>query len=145
MTDKSQALIDELVAACIAFGREREPEDVETRIEKAQRELREYIAELEAEKDQLTAHSDIERQDDKWIPVSERLPEGGHREFYEVACIYQDFGELALFSKGRWVIYEGENVYNVTKRVKFWRKRQYLPDEVIAVLSKGEMNPEVQE
>ena len=89
------------------------------------------IAELEAER--------------RWIPVSERLPDGGHREFYEVACIYQDFGELALFSKGRWVIYEGENVYDVTKRVKFWRKRQYLPDEVIAVLSKGEMNPEVQE
>ena len=33
------------------------------------------IAELEAEIDQLTVHSDIERQDDKWIPVSERLPE----------------------------------------------------------------------
>ena len=81
----------------------------------------------------------------RWIPVSERLPDGGHREFYEVACIYQDFGELALFSKGRWVIYEGENVYDVTKRVKFWRKRQYLPDEVIAILSKGETNPEVQE
>ena len=48
MTNKAQALIDELVSACIAFGREREPEDVETRIEKAQRELREYIAELEA-------------------------------------------------------------------------------------------------
>ena len=81
----------------------------------------------------------------RWIPVSERLPDGGHRAFYEVACIYQDFGELALFSKGRWVIYEGENVYDVTKRVKFWRKRQYLPDEVIAILSKGETNPEVQE
>ena len=130
MTDKSQALIDELVAACIAFGRQVEP-DWQTRIETAQRELREYIAELEAER--------------RWIPVSERLPDGGHREFYEVACIYQDFGELALFSKGRWVIYEGENVYDVTKRVKFWRKRQYLPDEVIAVLSKGKMNPEVQE
>ena len=26
------------------------------------------IAELEAENDQLTAHSEIERQDDKWIP-----------------------------------------------------------------------------
>lgn len=80
----------------------------------------------------------------RWIPVSERLPDGGHREFYEVACIYQDFGELALFSKGRWVIYEGENVYDVTNRVKFWRKRQYLPDEVIAILSKDETNPEVQ-
>ena len=33
------------------------------------------IAELEAEIERLTVHSDIERQDDKWIPVSERLPE----------------------------------------------------------------------
>ena len=37
--------------------------------------LRLRIAELEAEIERLTAHSDIERQDDKWIPVSERLPE----------------------------------------------------------------------
>ena len=47
MTDKSQAMIDELVAACIAFGRQVEP-DWQTRIETARRELREYIAELEA-------------------------------------------------------------------------------------------------
>ena len=33
------------------------------------------IAELEAESDQLTAHDATERQDDKWIPVSERSPE----------------------------------------------------------------------
>ena len=46
MSDKAQAMIDELVAACIAFGRQVEP-DWQTRIEKAQRELREYIAELE--------------------------------------------------------------------------------------------------
>ena len=107
--------------------------------------LEKRIAKLESESERFTAHDATERQDDKWIPVSERLPDGGHRAFYEVACIYQDFGELALFSKGRWVIYEGENVYDVTKRVKFWRKRQYLPDEVIAILSKGETNPEVQE
>ena len=37
--------------------------------------LRLRIAELEAEIVRLTALSDIERQDDKWIPVSERLPE----------------------------------------------------------------------
>ena len=39
--------------------------------EQAVRALNNYesrIAELEAEIDQLTAHSDIERQDDKWIP-----------------------------------------------------------------------------
>ena len=39
------------------------------------KEVAEYvtvrIAELEAEIDQLTAHSDIERQDDKWIPEVE--------------------------------------------------------------------------
>jgi hypothetical protein len=93
----------------------------------------------------LTARITELEEKQRWIPVGERLPDGGHRAFYEVACIYQDFGELALFSKGRWVIYEGENVYDVTKRVKFWRKRQYLPDEVIAILSKGETNPEVQE
>ena len=52
MTDKSQALIDELVAACIAFGRGQLP-DWQTRIETAQRELREYIAELEAENEKM--------------------------------------------------------------------------------------------
>jgi hypothetical protein len=30
--------------------------------------LKDYIVELEGKFDQLTAHSDIERQDDKWIP-----------------------------------------------------------------------------
>lgn len=53
MSEKSELLVNELVSACIAFGREREPEDVETRIEKAQRELREYIDELEALVDEL--------------------------------------------------------------------------------------------
>jgi len=37
--------------------------------------LQQRIAELEAEIDHLTAHDATERQDDKWIPVSERLPE----------------------------------------------------------------------
>ena len=101
---------------------------------KAVMDIYERNLKLEARIDKLEAAQ-------RWIPVSERLPDGGHREFYEVACIYQDFGELALFSKGRWVIYEGENVYDVTERVKFWRKRQYLPDEVIAILSKGKANP----
>ena len=64
MTDKADLLIDELVSAAIAFGRGQLP-DWQTRIEKAQRELREYIAELEAESERFTVHSDIERQDDK--------------------------------------------------------------------------------
>jgi len=58
----SNELVNELVSACIAFVRRVEP-DWQTRINKAQRELREYIAELE------------EKQ--RWIPVSERLPEDG--------------------------------------------------------------------
>ena len=62
--DKAQAMIDELVSACIAFGRQVEP-DWQTRIETAQRDLREYIAELEAESERFTVHSNIERQDDK--------------------------------------------------------------------------------
>ena len=46
MNDKAQAMIDELVAACVAFGRGQLP-DWQTRIDKAQRELREYIDDLE--------------------------------------------------------------------------------------------------
>ena len=42
---------------------------------KAEHALNKRIAELEAENDQLTADSTDERQDDKWIPVSERLPD----------------------------------------------------------------------
>ena len=64
MSDKAQALIDELVSAAIAFGRGQLP-DWQTRIDKAQRELREYVDELEAESERITVHSDIERQDDK--------------------------------------------------------------------------------
>jgi hypothetical protein len=44
MNAKSNELVNELVSACIAFGRQVEP-DWQTRINKAQRELREYIAE----------------------------------------------------------------------------------------------------
>ena len=47
MSEKAELLINELVSACIAFGRQVEP-DWQTRIETAQRELREYIDELEA-------------------------------------------------------------------------------------------------
>ena len=64
MSTKSNELVNELVSACIAFGRQVEP-DWQTRIEKAQRELREYIAKLEAENERFAVHSDIEWQDDK--------------------------------------------------------------------------------
>ncbi len=35
--------------------------------------LNKRIAELEAESERFTAHSDIERQDDKWIPEVENV------------------------------------------------------------------------
>ena len=53
MSDKAGLLINELVAASIAFGRQIEP-DWQTRIEKAQRELREYVDELEKDNDILS-------------------------------------------------------------------------------------------
>ena len=64
MSAKSNELVNELVSACIAFGRQVEP-DWQTRIEMAQRELREYVEGLEAESERFTVHSHIERQDDK--------------------------------------------------------------------------------
>ena len=47
MTAKSDELVEELVSACVAFGREREP-NWQTRIEKARVALKAYIEELEA-------------------------------------------------------------------------------------------------
>ena len=58
MTAKSDELVNELVSAAIAFGREREP-DWQTRIEDARVKLCEYIEGMEP----------------RWIPVGERLPE----------------------------------------------------------------------
>ena len=48
MSELSNELVNELVAACVAFGREKEP-DWQTRIEKARSELKAHIEELEAE------------------------------------------------------------------------------------------------
>ena len=46
MTAKSDLLIEELVSAAIAFGREKEP-DWQTRIEKARAALKAYVEGLE--------------------------------------------------------------------------------------------------
>lgn len=54
-------------------------------------ELRARIAELEAESDQLTARLCQERQDDKWIPVSERLPEAN-----KCVLIYDAGGNMTV-------------------------------------------------
>jgi len=62
MTDKAQALIDELVSAAIAFGRGQLP-DWQTRIEKAQRELREYVEGLEAERRWKDSNVELPKED----------------------------------------------------------------------------------
>ena len=41
---------------------------IDARLAAEQRRLRIRVAELEAESERFTVHSDIERQDDKWIP-----------------------------------------------------------------------------
>jgi len=53
--------------------------------------LESRIAELEAESDQLTARLCQERQDDKWIPVSERLPEAN-----KCVLIYDAGGNMTV-------------------------------------------------
>jgi len=58
--------------------------------------LNKRIAELEAEIDQLTAHDATERQDDKWIPVSERLPELDQ----DVLAIVDDDIVIGSFGQG---------------------------------------------
>ena len=59
-------------------------------------ELTTRIAELEAENERFTVHSDIERQDDKWIPVSERLPELDQ----DVLAIVDDDIVIGSFGQG---------------------------------------------
>ena len=68
MSDKAQAMINELIAACIAFGRQVEP-DWQTRIDKAQRELREYIAELEEKQRwRVVANGELPEEDGEyWV------------------------------------------------------------------------------
>ena len=74
MTAKSDELVNELVAAAIAFGRGTSP-DWQTRIEDARVKLCEYIEGLEP----------------RWIPVSERLPEPYTRV---LACIKSGYMEV---------------------------------------------------
>ena len=52
LSNKAHELIQELIAASVAFGGQIEP-NWQTRIDKAQRELREYIDELERDCDML--------------------------------------------------------------------------------------------
>ena len=58
MTAKSDELVEELVSACVAFGRGKEP-DWQTRIENAKRELRAYIEGLEPYRDGYDPEKDF--------------------------------------------------------------------------------------
>ena len=88
----------------------KECNDVATPIDVA---LRKRIAELEGKIDQLTAHDATERQYDKWIPVSERLPEA-YEKVIALAkdCMNVDWvlpKELREVGKGAFA-----RLYNVT-------------------------------
>ena len=68
---KLDELMNEYEAAVIGENRGRNRSGYSEKVDKyyqKRRELKEFVARLEAEIDQLTVHSDIERQDDKWIP-----------------------------------------------------------------------------
>lgn len=52
MKTKSYLLVSDLIAACVAFGREKEP-DGQTRIERARCELTEYIEALEKDDEEV--------------------------------------------------------------------------------------------
>ena len=98
MTAKSDELVNELVSAAIAFGREKEP-DWQTRIETALCALKAHVEELEAAQ--------------RWIPVSERLPEP-YEKVIALAkdCMNVDWvlpKELCQVGKGAFA-----RLYNVT-------------------------------
>jgi len=85
------------------------------------------IAELEAENDQLTAHYATERQDDKWIPVSERLPEDTERMLTIVYDAFEDTTAISIlqhYGDGDWFSWESER-YVVTH----WTPLPELPKE----------------
>jgi len=68
---KLDELMNEYEVAVIGENRGRNRSGYSEKADKyyqKRRELKEFVAELEGKFDQLTAHSDIERQDDKWIP-----------------------------------------------------------------------------
>ena len=74
VSEKANDLLNKFGSAQFDFIVWNTPDNLVAR-DKARQEISDYIAELEAESERFTVHSDIERQDDKWIPVSERLPE----------------------------------------------------------------------
>ena len=76
--------------------------------------LNKRIAELEAEIDQLTAHDATERQDDKWIPVSERLPE-------DRVTILAAFNNREILTAKYYKYYEGFGSVENYWRIEGWQ------------------------
>ena len=74
ISEKANDLLNKFGSAQFDFMVWNTPDNLTAR-DKARQEISDYIAELEGKIDQLTAHDATERQDDKWIPVSERLPD----------------------------------------------------------------------
>jgi len=83
MSAKSDLLIEELVRACIAFGRQVEP-DWQTRIETARCELREYIDELEGENERL---SQLLHDEMSQLEIATDL---GNKRYAALNKIYED-------------------------------------------------------
>ena len=66
--DEQLQWIRDAVDGNAKFRNSEPPYSEEEELARKIKQMHARIAELEAENDQLTAHSDIERQDDKWIP-----------------------------------------------------------------------------
>lgn len=95
MNAKSDLLIEELVAACIAFGRQVEP-NWQTRIEDARVKLCEYIDEVEGLEEDSGSYDSLipdwaNEPKQHWIPVGERLP-----ELYEKVIVFDEGGYMKV-------------------------------------------------
>ena len=115
MTAKSDLLIEELVSAAVAFGREKEP-DWQTRIEKARVAVLDYITELEESR--------------KWIPVSERLPECSSENLVLALSLENETYDVGYCDSedGTWRNYD-ENYDSWWSPVTHWMPLPFLPTE----------------
>ena len=120
ISEKANDLLNKFGSAQFDFMVWNTPDNLTAR-DKARQEISDYIAELEEEIDQLTSHSNIERQDDKWIPVSERLPE--------------DLQSIIVFTKDRKTyiirfleLYGREGFGSLSDIVTHWMPLPVLPE-----------------
>ena len=67
----------------------------------------------------------------RWIPVSERLPEIiNGMEYYDAVVEGEEFVEIALWDGWHktWNLYDGGDSYSCTTFVTHWRERPTLPE-----------------